>query len=208
MDVECCTTCRYGIPEVTDEGPVLECHRHAPAAITRAGRVAAEWPTVGELAWCGEWTLADRHVPPTTPLVVRPYQAASLTLPALVHPFYGDRLAHAEHAGARRLVIKRDGPWCRYCGVAVATEGSGFPLLTMDHLIPKSRGGANNPGNMVVACARCNNAKGSQTLAERGVTLRDPCPQVPPDPGIAPPRTGQQEWEWTSAGWRSIASPA
>lgn len=42
----------------------------------------------------------------------------------------------------------------------------------MDHLTPKSRGGTNDPSNLVPACDRCNNLKGNKTPAEYGAWLR------------------------------------
>lgn len=47
--------------------------------------------------------------------------------------------------------VRRPPGRCHYCGVA--------PGVTADHVIPKSRGGTNNPWNLVPACVRCNQAK-------------------------------------------------
>jgi 5-methylcytosine-specific restriction endonuclease McrA len=54
---------------------------------------------------------------------------------------------------ARRM--KAAQPWCTYCGTP-ATEGN---PLTIDHIVPLSRGGTNQLSNLTVACARCNRAK-------------------------------------------------
>lgn len=59
----------------------------------------------------------------------------------------------------RASVMRRDGQRCVYCG---DTEGP----FHYDHLWPVSRGGSNEPNNIVMACAPCNLAKGGKTLVE------------------------------------------
>jgi 5-methylcytosine-specific restriction endonuclease McrA len=63
----------------------------------------------------------------------------------------GNRYSHA-YRKARQAVLKRDGYRCRYCGA---------PATTVDHVVPRSRGGSDDPTNLVAACARCNRAKGA-----------------------------------------------
>ena len=43
---------------------------------------------------------------------------------------------------------------CHYCNKEVGRDG-----LTMDHIVPISRGGLSTKGNVVAACKKCNNAK-------------------------------------------------
>ncbi|MBW4424689.1 MAG: HNH endonuclease [Nostoc desertorum CM1-VF14] len=73
----------------------------------------------------------------------------------------------------RREVLRRDRHSCQYCG-------SG-KHLTLDHLIPRSRGGSDTWENVVTACERCNSCKGDvwrqaalplRTLFEAGMQLR------------------------------------
>lgn len=64
---------------------------------------------------------------------------------------------------SRRGILRRDGQRCGYCG------GS---ANTIDHVQPRSRGGANSWENLVACCLRCNNAKGNRTPHEMGWTLR------------------------------------
>lgn len=52
----------------------------------------------------------------------------------------------------RSLVFERDGRVCRVCG---ATEH-----VTIDHIVPRSRGGTNAPENLQVLCGYCNRRKG------------------------------------------------
>jgi len=65
---------------------------------------------------------------------------------------------------SRKNVIRRDNNRCQYCGSRTAP-------LTIDHIIPKSRGGEDTWENLVAACTKCNDRKGSRTLEEAGLTL-------------------------------------
>jgi 5-methylcytosine-specific restriction endonuclease McrA len=71
----------------------------------------------------------------------------------------------------RRAVLERDGHTCVYCGVRADT---------IDHVRPRSRGGAHLWTNVVAACARCNHRKGDRLLAELGWHLATPPRQPPP----------------------------
>lgn len=64
---------------------------------------------------------------------------------------------------SRRGVLRRDDQRCGYCGVHAST---------IDHIVPRSRGGADSWENLVACCLRCNNAKGDRTPQEMGWTLR------------------------------------
>ena len=64
----------------------------------------------------------------------------------------------------RTHIFKRDHHTCVYCGSTSS--------LTLDHIIPRSRGGQNTWENMVTSCFRCNNRKADQTPEEAGLKLR------------------------------------
>ena len=64
---------------------------------------------------------------------------------------------------SRHNVMRRDHFQCQYCG---STKH-----LTIDHLLPRSRGGQSNWLNLVTACTRCNSLKGNRTPGEAGMTL-------------------------------------
>ena len=67
-------------------------------------------------------------------------------------------------------IVWRDNNQCQYCGNYFSTD-----KLTMDHVIPKSRGGKNTWENLVAACKKCNQKKGSRTPQESGmIQLKKP----------------------------------
>lgn len=67
------------------------------------------------------------------------------------------RLTAKKHGASRRLaaiILERDGYACRHCATGED--------LTIDHVIPESRGGTREPENMQTLCRRCNSRKGSR----------------------------------------------
>jgi 5-methylcytosine-specific restriction endonuclease McrA len=74
---------------------------------------------------------------------------------------------------SRRVLFARDGWECMYCG-------SGGNRLTLDHVVPRSRGGTSVWENVVTSCAPCNHRKGDRLLEETGMSLRKhPRPPTP-----------------------------
>jgi len=68
---------------------------------------------------------------------------------------------------SRRTVLARDHYTCQYCG----KQGS-KSSLTVDHVLPRWRGGKNTWDNVVAACVACNQRKGGRTPVEAGLRLR------------------------------------
>lgn len=69
--------------------------------------------------------------------------------------------AKSEKAG-RTAILRRDGRVCTYCG------GRG---ATIDHIMPKCRGGRSTWQNLVTACAKCNGQKADRTPEEAGMKM-------------------------------------
>jgi hypothetical protein len=68
----------------------------------------------------------------------------------------------------RLRIWERDDKKCWYCGRPTVMHGDvkNPRLATIDHLIPRARGGTNDDTNVVSACKRCNELKGMLTEAE------------------------------------------
>lgn len=67
------------------------------------------------------------------------------------------------HRPSRNLIHKRDNHTCQYCG---SKEN-----LTIDHVLPSSRGGIDSWENLVCCCTSCNIKKGNKTPEEKGMRL-------------------------------------
>lgn len=91
---------------------------------------------------------------------------------------------------SRRNVYRRDGHRCTYCG---ATPPSGE--LTIDHVVPRARGGTTDWENCVTACMRCNARKADRTPHQAGMSLSVP-PRPPRWPGGMDPRTLGERPVW------------
>lgn len=68
---------------------------------------------------------------------------------------------------SRRTVLARDHHTCQYCGAQ-----PGRAQLTLDHIVPRSRGGQTHWENVVTACRSCNQRKGNRAPHEAGFALR------------------------------------
>lgn len=71
-------------------------------------------------------------------------------------------------SGLRAFVLYRDNYKCKYCRVTSLES-----KLHVDHIIPVSRGGGNNFGNLITACERCNIGKSNNFIAPRTPTIID-----------------------------------
>lgn len=74
---------------------------------------------------------------------------------------------------SRRNVCLRDDFTCQYCGKRFREKD-----LTMDHVLPKSRGGKSTWKNVVAACYPCNHTKGDRLPSECRILLKRE-PQMP-----------------------------
>lgn len=66
----------------------------------------------------------------------------------------------------RNNIIWRDNNTCQYCGYVGCSSN-----LTLDHVMPKSRGGQNTWKNLVASCKKCNQKKRDRTPEEAGMKL-------------------------------------
>lgn len=68
---------------------------------------------------------------------------------------------------SRRNLFLRDDYQCQYCGKHPSSKE-----LTIDHILPRAKGGRTSWTNVALACIDCNSKKGSQLLSECGMKLR------------------------------------
>ncbi len=84
---------------------------------------------------------------------------------------------------SRRELLRRDGHRCQYCGSA--------RQLTIDHVIPRSKGGTHTWDNVTIACETCNHKKGDKYLNETAMVLKTK-PKAPMHPTVA---FAEQFWQ-------------
>jgi 5-methylcytosine-specific restriction endonuclease McrA len=106
----------------------------------------------------GAWTLRSEHTQLPKPMVIR-----------LVSYVRVPRDAHRRKI-TRRAVFARDGWTCQYCGARAN--------LTVDHVIPRSKGGTSEWENIVASCAPCNRRKGD-LLPEKANMIPRRAPRAP-----------------------------
>jgi 5-methylcytosine-specific restriction endonuclease McrA len=106
----------------------------------------------------GSWTIRSEHTAMPRPLVIR-----------LVTYVKVPRDAHRRKI-TRRAVFARDGWTCQYCGSRTN--------LTVDHVIPRSKGGSSSWENIVASCAPCNRRKGD-LLPEKANMVPRRAPRAP-----------------------------
>jgi 5-methylcytosine-specific restriction endonuclease McrA len=92
----------------------------------------------------------------------------SLHAPSVIRLVYLVKRPRPRVRLTRREVFTRDRHVCQYCGQSTRD-------LTLDHVVPKHRGGRHDWDNLVAACRVCNHRKGAKTLSEaRMKLLREP----------------------------------
>ena len=96
----------------------------------------------------------------------------------------------------KRELFRRDSYTCQYCGQRTTR-------LTIDHVVPRHRGGEHVWTNLVAACPACNLRKGGRTLGESRLTLqRQPRePQATTAYLFGPMLEANQEWRPYLDGW-------
>jgi 5-methylcytosine-specific restriction endonuclease McrA len=89
--------------------------------------------------------------------------------PRIIRLLQYDRVPNNSVKFNRRNVFLRDGHRCQYCGKRYSST-----RLSLDHVLPRSRGGGDTWENIVCACLTCNVRKGHRTPKEAGMNLLKP----------------------------------
>ncbi len=92
-----------------------------------------------------------------------------LQVPRVIRLLFFDRIPRQTIRFNRRNIFARDGNQCQYCGRHFPTSE-----LSLDHVMPRSRGGDTCWENIVCACVACNVKKGGRTPHEAHMRLIRP----------------------------------
>jgi len=90
----------------------------------------------------------------------------NIQVPSVVRLLMYRRMPRLNRAVSRKSIMMRDRFTCQYCHRQFDAK-----KLTLDHVIPRSRGGGSTWENLVAACYACNNRKADRTPAEAGMAL-------------------------------------
>jgi 5-methylcytosine-specific restriction endonuclease McrA len=95
---------------------------------------------------------------------------AAMRVPSVIRLLEYRRIPHQTRALSRKNILLRDRNTCQYCARALPAGE-----LTLDHVVPRSRGGSSTWENLVACCHTCNREKGNRLPAEAGMKLaREP----------------------------------
>jgi 5-methylcytosine-specific restriction endonuclease McrA len=93
-------------------------------------------------------------------------------VPSVIRLLAYRHIPQQSRALSRKNILLRDRNTCQFCGRVFPSSE-----LTLDHVVPRSRGGRSSWENLVACCYRCNNDKGDRTPEEAGFKLaRKPRP--------------------------------
>jgi 5-methylcytosine-specific restriction endonuclease McrA len=109
-----------------------------------------------------DWSALRPH--DDEPFIQTPQQR--LRVPEVVTLSHYDRVPVNVVTFSRRNVFKRDRFTCQYCGSQPGSEE-----LTIDHVVPRSKGGSTTWENCVLACIECNSRKADRTPEKAGMPL-------------------------------------
>jgi 5-methylcytosine-specific restriction endonuclease McrA len=110
----------------------------------------------------------DIPVQPRDPAIVTPNR--KILVPQVVQLLRFEKVPRQEVKFSRGNIYLRDHNRCQYCGRKFSTSE-----LSLDHIIPISRGGKSSWENIVCACLPCNVKKGNKLISECGMQLiREP----------------------------------
>lgn len=84
-----------------------------------------------------------------------------MPLPSVIRLLEYRRIPHQTRALSRKNILLRDRNTCQYCAAVLSANE-----MTLDHVLPRSRGGTSTWENLVACCHECNRRKGSQLLHE------------------------------------------
>jgi 5-methylcytosine-specific restriction endonuclease McrA len=94
----------------------------------------------------------------------------AIRIPSVIRLLEYRRIPHQTRALSRKNILLRDRNICQYCGMVVPSSE-----LTLDHVIPRSRGGTSTWENLVACCHVCNRRKGNRLPGEASMKLmREP----------------------------------
>ncbi|MEW6026196.1 MAG: HNH endonuclease [Planctomycetota bacterium] len=100
-----------------------------------------------------------------------------IMVPRVIRLMEYGKLPRRELKFNRKNIMMRDNYQCQYCGVKRSPDAHrggkkyALGLMTIDHVVPRSRGGTTEWTNVVTCCNKCNTRKGGRLPQEAGMNL-------------------------------------
>jgi 5-methylcytosine-specific restriction endonuclease McrA len=115
----------------------------------------------------------------------------TLQIPRVIRTLHYEKVPRMGVKLNRKNVYIRDNNTCQYCGKKFVSSD-----LTLDHVVPRSQGGANTWDNLVCACFKCNQRKAGRTPKEARMHLVKP-PMVPKyNPNVQLGKSDRRYSDW------------
>lgn len=92
--------------------------------------------------------------------------SSEIILPAVIRLINFHKLPNRTYKLSKKNILIRDKYTCQYCKETLSERS-----LTIDHIIPKSKGGSSRWENLITACKKCNTKKADKTPEEVGMKL-------------------------------------
>ena len=116
-----------------------------------------------------DWETWSELKPKTGEIIIRDSRDRKIKAPEIIIVTNYSKIPKSQLNFNRRNLFRRDAEKCMYCGVKPGT-----PRLTIDHIIPRSKGGKTDWLNCVVCCIKCNQKKRNRTPQEANMKLIRP----------------------------------
>lgn len=138
----------------------------------------SDFTYINAVSWKRAWKLVDKgkvEVVKYSGKIIKSGSGTQFKIPLVIKLVnFIKQIYKAKVPFNKSNVILRDMKQCQYCGIKETK-------MTVDHVLPISRGGSNDWFNCVCACKKCNNKKGNKTLSESKMILR----RKPAEPKIS-----------------------
>ena len=151
-----------GLPFLRDQAQIL---REEADALRAQAKVIVDSEESAKMILQAEELEAKAKA--TEPRVIKLSRGVQVRGPEVIRLTNYNDIPDLEIRLTRRNLLLRDNFTCQYCGKRVSASN-----FTVDHVMPRSRGGGGSWENFVVACFKCNVAKRDRTPKEAGLVLR------------------------------------
>ncbi len=127
------------------------------------------WIAIGHVTWKRAFILLCKEAAEILEYyedtIVTP--STEMFVPAVIRLLNYDKIPSCKVTYNRRCILERDRYECQYCGEYLSNSSA-----TLDHVLPRSRGGKTTFENTVTSCHPCNNNKGDKLLGDIKLELK------------------------------------